>query len=337
MSEAELIRIEGLSKHYPIHRGFLIVRRVGTKRAVDDVTFSVRRGETLALVGESGSGKSTLSRLLLRLIRPTAGRVLFDGNDIFALPRREVRELRKRMQIVFQDPVGSFDPMHTAGYSIGYPLKVLGWGDAQSRGDRVAELLELVGLNRAHADRYPHQFSGGQRQRLGIARALAVQPEFVVLDEPVSALDVSIQAQVLNLIKDLQRDLGLTYLLVANNLNIVYHAADRVAIMYKGAVVEIGPTEAVFSEPKHPYTQRLLSAILGISGEIPEVRLSDARLEAEHALLRDRFDGCRYRWECPLAEDRCEKETPSLRAVGEDAQRSACHFAEQVRALSGNR
>ncbi len=325
----DLLRVEHLSKHYPVYRGFLIKRRIGTTRAVDDVSFSILQGETLGLVGESGSGKSTLSRLVLRLIEPTSGQVIYKGKDIYRHKGHELQDLRKRMQIVFQDPVGSLNPMHTAGYSIAYPLKVSGWGDPKTRQRRVSELLELVGLQPSHGDRYPQQFSGGQRQRIGIARALAIQPEFVVLDEPVSALDVSIQAQILNLIKDLQQQLGLTYLLVANNLNVVYHGADRIAVMYEGSIVELGPTDDVFSSPKHPYTQRLLSAILGISGQAPEVRLSDARLKARRALLADRFVGCKYRWECPIAQTICETDTPPLREVNE-AHLSACHFAEEV-------
>jgi oligopeptide transport system ATP-binding protein len=330
MTEETLFRVEHLSKHYPLQRGLIIRKHVGIRIAVDDVSFAVRQGETLALVGESGSGKSTLSRLLLGLMEPTDGRALFRGENIFDLSGKQLREARKHLQIVFQDPVGSFDPMHKVGYSVAYPMRVLGWGDAASRRERVAELLELVGLHPRHADRYPHQFSGGQRQRLGIARALAVEPMFIVLDEPVSALDVSIQAQMLNLINDLQARLGLTYLLVANNLNVVYHIAHRVAVMYQGSIVEIGPTQQVFTSPRHPYTRALLASILGMHGRVPAVRMQEARAVAHRAIVSKDFVGCKYRWECPLAAEVCEREAPPLRPVDRSPQLSACHFAEQV-------
>ncbi len=255
-----LVRVEGLVKHFPLRRG-LWSRQAGVVKAVDDVSFDIRRGETLCLVGESGCGKSTTARLILRLLEPTAGKVFFEGKNIFELPAREMRSLRKEMQLIFQDPYASLNARMTVGEIIGEPLVVhkLAKGAALER--RVKELLEAVGLASCHAKRYPHEFSGGQRQRIGIARALAVNPKLVVCDEPVSALDVSVQAQVLNLLKDLQDELQLTYLFIAHDLSVVKHMGDRIAVMYLGKIVEVADKASLYQNPQHPYTRALMSAI----------------------------------------------------------------------------
>lgn len=259
-SNGTLVRVEGLVKHFPIRKG-VFARVAGAVRAVDNVSFSIARGKTLALVGESGSGKTTTGRLLLRLIEPTAGRIEFDGEDISAYSRRQLRPLRKRMQLIFQDPGGSLNPRMTVYSVLAEAIGAHNLRPRAQRRDRVMELLELVGLPADAADRYPHEFSGGQRQRIGIARALAVEPDLIVADEPVSALDVSIQAQILNLLEDLQKKLGLTYLFVGHDLSVIQHIADDVAVMYLGRIVEIGPVERIFADPAHPYTKALLSAV----------------------------------------------------------------------------
>ncbi len=267
-----LVEAHELKKYFPIRRGFF-AREVGQVRAVDGVTFWVRKGETLGLVGESGSGKTTAGRTLLRLIEPTAGRARFGGVDIFGLHADGLRRLRRRMQIVFQDPFGSLDPRMTVGDALREVLKVHGLAKRRAVGARVRELLSVVGLRPEHAARYPHEFSGGQRQRVGIARALSVEPEFIVCDEPVSALDVSVQAQVLNLLQDLQQRLGLAYLFIAHDLSVVDHISDRIAVMYLGRIVEIGEARAVVGQPKHPYTRALLSAV-----PVPEPARASGRI-----------------------------------------------------------
>ena len=256
-----LMQVAGLAKHYPIRRGLVLSRRVGTVRAVDGLSFELFRGETLALVGESGCGKSTTARLVLRLIDPTAGTVRFEGADITGLRGDAMRKLRRRMQIVFQDPFASLNPRMTVAEILEEPLIVHGIGDGAARRGRVAELLGLVGLAPYHAGRYPHEFSGGQRQRIGIARALAVEPALVVCDEPVSALDVSVQAQIVNLLQDLQEELGLTYLFIAHDLAVVEHVSDHVLVMYRGKIVESAPAEAIYADPQHDYTKKLLAAV----------------------------------------------------------------------------
>jgi len=322
----KLLEVVGLAKHYPMRRGVLFSRTVGTVRAVDGLSFTLGRGETLALVGESGCGKSTTARLVLRLIEPTEGTVRFEDQDITEMGGIELRRLRRRMQIVFQDPFASLNPRMTVGQILEEPLVVHGIGDAAARRARVAELLGLVGLAPYHAPRYPHEFSGGQRQRIGIARALAVEPALVVCDEPVSALDVSIQAQVVNLLKDLQGRLGLSYLFIAHDLAVVKHVADRVAVMYLGRIVEIGPKERVFANPRHPYTRVLLSAI---PRPDPHRKLARQVPGGDVPSPADIPPGCRFQTRCAFMIERCRTEDPALHAV-EPGHQSACHRAEEL-------
>ena len=301
-----------------------LVKRYGRApvAAVDGIDFAVAPGETLALVGESGCGKSTTARLALRLLEPSAGQVWFEGQDITRLGGAALRRMRRRMQMVFQDPFASLNPRMTVQDIVAEPLVVHGIGNAASRRDRVATLLDLVGLSAAQARRYPHEFSGGQRQRIGIARALAVEPALVVCDEPVSALDVSIQAQVVNLLKDLQQRLGLSYLFIAHDLAVVKHMADRVAVMYRGRIAELGPAGSVYATPRHPYTRALLAAI---------PRPDPAYRMAAHAALDapDTGKGCRYHPRCPYAIDRCRQEDPALRNL-DPFHTAACHRAEEL-------
>ena len=322
-----LLEVDNLSKHYPMQRGLIVSRTVGTVKAVDGVGFTVSRGETLALVGESGCGKSTTARLVLRLIEPTTGTVRFEGQDITALDGGALRKLRRRMQIVFQDPFASLNPRMTVGDILAEPLVVHAIGDAAARRARVAELLDLVGLAPYHAARFPHEFSGGQRQRVGIARALAVEPALVVCDEPVSALDVSIQAQVVNLLKDLQGRLGLSYLFIAHDLAVVKHVADRVAVMYLGRIVEIGPKAQVFANPRHPYTRLLLSAI---PRPDPHRRLGRQIPGGDVPSPANVPPGCRFHTRCPFVIERCRTEDPAMRAIEPPAHLSACHRAEEL-------
>ncbi len=321
-----LLEVEDLAKLYPMRRGVVFSRQVGAVRAVDGISFALGRGETLALVGESGCGKSTTARLVLRLIEPTSGSVRFEGEDITALTGSALRRLRRRMQIVFQDPFASLNPRMTVGDILEEPLVVHRIGDRPQRRARVAELLDLVGLAPYQAARYPHEFSGGQRQRIGIARALAVEPALVVCDEPVSALDVSIQAQVVNLLKDLQQRLGLSYLFIAHDLAVVKHVADRVAVMYLGRIVEIGTRAQVFGDPRHPYTRVLLAAIPRpdphrartvqvVGGDVP----SPANVPP----------GCRFHTRCAYVIDRCRVEDPALHALA-PAHAAACHRSEEL-------
>jgi oligopeptide transport system ATP-binding protein len=325
------MEVAGLAKHYPIRRGLVLSRMVGNVRAVDGLSFELFRGETLALVGESGCGKSTTARLVLRLIEPTAGTVRFEGADITGLRGDAMRKLRRRMQIVFQDPFASLNPRMTVAEILEEPLVVHGMGGGAARRARVAELLGLVGLAPYHAGRYPHEFSGGQRQRIGIARALAVEPALVVCDEPVSALDVSIQAQVVNLLKDLQARLGLSYLFIAHDLAVVKHVADRVAVMYLGRIVEIGPKDDVFANPRHPYTRVLLSAIPRPDPHRKLAR-SAAQGEAPGGDMPSPANvppGCRFHTRCPFVIDRCRTEDPALHTI-EPGHLSACHRAEDL-------
>jgi oligopeptide/dipeptide ABC transporter ATP-binding protein len=323
--DTPLLRVEGLVKHFPVRRG-LVQRQVGAVRAVDGISFALARGETLALVGESGCGKSTAGRLILRLIEPTAGRVEFAGAEMFKLNDRDVRAMRRRMQIIFQDPYASLNPRMTVGDMIAEPLMLHGLAEGKARMERVHELLGLVGLAAYHARRYPHEFSGGQRQRIGIARALAVEPDLIVGDEPVSALDVSIQAQVINLLQDLQRRFGLSYILIAHDLAVVKHIADRVAVMYLGKIVEIADKRRLFVMPRHPYTQALLSAI-----PIPDPQLKRARmlLEGDVPSPIDPPSGCRFHTRCPRVQPRCKTDEPLLEDAG-DGARIACHFWRDI-------
>ena len=323
---APLMEVSGLAKHYPMRRGLVMARNVGTVRAVDGVSFKLFRGETLALVGESGCGKSTTARLVLRLIEPTGGEVWFEGSNITSLRGDPMRKLRRRMQIVFQDPFASLNPRMTVAEILEEPLIVHAIGDRVARRARVNELLGLVGLAPYHAGRYPHEFSGGQRQRIGIARALAVEPALVVCDEPVSALDVSIQAQVVNLLKDLQTRLGLSYLFIAHDLAVVKHVADRVAVMYLGRIVEIGPKDQVFANPRHPYPRVLLSAI---PRPDPHRKLARQVPGGDVPSPADIPPGCRFHTRCAYVIDRCRSEDPGLHTLA-PGHLSACHRAEEL-------
>ena len=321
-----LLEVAGLAKHYPVRKGLVLARKAGVVKAVDGVSFRVERGETLALVGESGCGKSTTARLVLRLLDASAGTVWFEGQDISAMSGEPLRKLRRRMQIVFQDPFASLNPRMTIGAILEEPLVVHGIGDKAARQKRVAELLGLVGLAPYHAARYPHEFSGGQRQRVGIARALAVNPSLVVCDEPVSALDVSIQAQVVNLLKDLQARLGLSFLFIAHDLAVVKHMADRVAVMYLGRIVEIASKEALFAAPRHPYTRVLLSAI-----PRPDPHYQAARQlpGGDVPSPMNPPSGCHFHTRCAFVVDRCRTEDPALADMG-DGHMAACHRAAEL-------
>jgi oligopeptide/dipeptide ABC transporter ATP-binding protein len=327
-----LLEVDGLAKHYPVRKGVIRAKTIGSVRAVDGVSFTLARGETLALVGESGCGKSTTARLVMRLIEASAGRVRFDGNDVTAADGAELRTLRRRMQLVFQDPYASLNPRLTVGETIAEPMIVHGMGNAAARQDRVQELLALVGLRTFHADRYPHEFSGGQRQRIGISRALAVRPDLLVCDEPVSALDVSVQAQVVNLLKDLQSKFGLSYLFIAHDLAVVKHVADRVAVMYLGRIVEIADKRALFTAPMHPYTRALLAAI---PRPDPALRGGVTPLGGDVPSPMNPPPGCRFHTRCPYAEAICRVEHPVLRALAADAGHlAACHLVERLPALA---
>ena len=309
-----LIEIKGLKKYFPTGGG-LFGAGGDTVKAVDDVSFYIRRGETFGLVGESGCGKSTTGRCILRLIEPTAGAVNFEGRDLLALDSGSLRQLRREMQIIFQDPYASLNPRMQVGEIIAEPLVIHRVGSAGERCERVSELLERVGLKPEHAARYPHEFSGGQRQRIGIARALALNPKFIVCDEPVSALDVSVQAQIVNLLQDLQEQLGLTYLFISHGLSVVEHISTRVGIMYLGKLVEVAPSEAIFRNPLHPYTRALLSAI---PIPDPEARRERLPLKGEIPTAIKPPSGCRFRTRCPIAEPQCAEEDPQLVEIEKD-------------------
>jgi oligopeptide transport system ATP-binding protein len=328
----ELVQVENLKVYFPILGGILQTVR-GHVRAVDDISFEIRKGETLGLVGESGCGKTTTGRAIIRLRDVTAGRVRFDGEDLSGMSRGDLRRMRRRMQIIFQDPYGSLNPRMTVGSIIAEPIETHNLARGAAKVERVKELLRLVGLNPNYTNRYPHEFSGGQRQRIGVARSLAVEPEFIVCDEPISALDVSIQAQVLNLLIELREQFGLTYLFIAHDLSVVRHISDRVGVMYLGKLVEIGPPSAIYETPAHPYSRALLSAV-PIPDPKAERRRKRVILTGDVPSPANPPSGCRFHTRCWLYErlgrpENCREVEPELRVVGND-HRAACHYAEEA-------
>jgi peptide/nickel transport system ATP-binding protein len=325
-----LVEIENLKVWFPIKSGVVLDRHVGDVRAVDDVTLTIERGETLGLVGESGCGKSTLGRAVLRLYEPTAGAIRFDGQDITHLGEGDLRPMRRRMQMIFQDPYASLNPRHSVGRMVGEPLRTHGIGDRRTINGRVRELLNVVGLPADAANRYPHEFSGGQRQRIGLARALALNPDFIVCDEPVSALDVSIQAQIVNLMEQLQEEFDLTYLFIAHDLAVVRHISDRIAVMYLGSIVEISASDELYENPLHPYTISLLSAI-PIPDPVIERERETILLQGDLPSPANPPAGCRFHTRCPYVQPtRCKDEIPQLRET--EGHLVACHWAEDIKA-----
>jgi peptide/nickel transport system ATP-binding protein len=322
-----LVKVEGLKVHFPIREGLLLGRQVGAVRAVDGVDLEIEQGRTLGLVGESGCGKSTLGRAMLRLSPITEGRVLFDGVDVAGLKGEELRAKRQDMQMVFQDPMASLNPRQSVETLLTEPLRA--HGISYDKRSRVRELLHQVGLPASAAQKYPHEFSGGQRQRIGIARAVALQPRFVIADEPVSALDVSIQAQVLNLLEELQESLGLTYLVIAHDLAVVRHVSDQVAVMYLGSVVEQADSDALYAEPMHPYTKALMSAV-PVPDPVVEASRERIILKGDLPSPANPPEGCRFHTRCPFRQEtRCDTERPALREV-KTGHRVACHWAEEI-------
>ncbi len=323
-----LVTVEDLTVHFPITSGIVFRHKVGAVRAVDGLSFTIRRGETLGLVGESGCGKSTTGRAILQLIRPTAGRVLYEGADLAHLSGRALRRQRRRMQMIFQDPYASLNSRMTVADIVGEPLLVHKLRDRAGRKARVRELLQTVGINPNTLNRYPHEFSGGQRQRIGIARALAVEPNFIVCDEPISALDVSIRAQIINLLQELQREFGLTYLFIAHDLSVVRHISDRVAVMYLGRIVELADNATLYGEPLHPYTQALLSAVPIPDPEVEERRRAVV-LQGDVPSPADPPPGCHFHTRCPaMQEGLCDAQSPPLREV-RPGHFVACHLVTQ--------
>jgi oligopeptide/dipeptide ABC transporter ATP-binding protein len=324
---SELLVVEGLEKHFPVTQGLVFQRQVGAVKAVDGVSFTVNTGETLGVVGESGCGKSTMARCVARLLEPTGGKIIFDGQDITKLDRSDMRPIRREMMMVFQDPYASLNPRKRVGSIVGEPLEVHGVGTDAERKRRIQELLEIVGLNSEHYNRFPHEFSGGQRQRIGIARALAINPKLIICDEPVSALDVSVQAQILNLLKDLQKDFGLTYIFIAHDLNVVRHVSERVMVMYLGKAVEIGSRDQLYREPKHPYSGALLSAVPIADPELGRSR-KPIVLQGDVPSPLNPPKACPFHPRCPrFVEGKCDVDTPLLEPIGADPTHlSACHF-----------
>ncbi len=320
-----LIRVEHLTKHFPIMRGILVQRQVGAVQAVDDVSFGIRKGETLGLVGESGCGKSTTGRTIIQLYKATSGKVFYGDNELTNLKGEDLRQLRRNMQIIFQDPYASLNPRLSVGDIVGEPLEVHGiLKSGKERRERVQDLLQLVGLNPYFINRYPHEFSGGQRQRIGVARALALQPEFIVCDEPISALDVSIQAQVVNLLEELQNKFGLTYLFIAHDLSMVRHISDRTAVMYLGKIVELANREELYNQPMHPYTQALLSAV-PVPDPLVERKRQRIILKGDVPSPVNPPSGCRFHPRCPLAQQICQELQPEWREADSDHW-VACHL-----------
>jgi len=332
-TDGELLKVENLKMYFPITQGIILQRQVGWVRAVDDITFSVKRGETLGLVGESGCGKSTTGRAILQLYKPTAGTVDFLGKSLTQLNGGDLRRMRREMQMIFQDPYASLNPRMTVGSIIGEPLEIHGLARGREKQERVQELLRIVGLNPYFANRYPHEFSGGQRQRIGIARALAVQPSFIVCDEPISALDVSIQAQVINLLEELQEQFTLTYLFIAHDLSVVRHISDRVAVMYVGKIVELTTRDLLYERPLHPYTKALLSAV-PIPDPIIERKRQRIILTGDVPSPVNPPSGCRFHPRCPFAQELCREKEPELLEVEPD-HFAACHFWDDILARTG--
>jgi oligopeptide/dipeptide ABC transporter ATP-binding protein len=324
-----LLDVRDLKMHFPLTSGIILQRVVGYVRAVDGISFTIERGQTLGLVGESGSGKTTIGRTIVRLYKPTGGQMLFDNVDLAKLQGEALRQARRRVQMIFQDPYASLNPRYTIGSLIAEPMNIYKVASSKEIRERTAELLRVVGLRAEYIDRYPHEFSGGQRQRIAVARALAINPEFVIADEPVSALDVSIRAQVLNLLQSLQQQFNLTYLFVSHDLSVVRHVADRIAVMYLGKIVELSDRDELYSAPKHPYTRALLSAI-----PIPDPRVEKSRkriiLSGDLPSPIKIPSGCRFHTRCPMAQDICREIEPAYEAKEGREHYAACHFSEKV-------
>ncbi len=324
-----LVDVRDLKMHFPLTRGIIMQRVVGYVRAVDGISFSIQRGKTLGLVGESGSGKTTIGRTIVRLYKPTAGQIMFGDVDLAAIKGEQLRQMRQRVQMVFQDPFASLNPRFTIGSLIAEPMHIFHVASGKEIRDRTVELLRVVGLRPEYIDRYPHEFSGGQRQRIAVARALAINPEFVIADEPVSALDVSIRAQVLNLLQRLQKQFNLTYLFVSHDLSVVRHVADRIAVMYLGKIVELADRDELYDSPKHPYTKALLSAV-----PIPDPQIEKHRkriiLSGDQPSPIKIPSGCRFHTRCPMAQDICREVEPAFEAKEGREHFAACHFSEKV-------